>query len=84
MGEVPIGGVFGNKTQLFIIGNDGLCGGIRELKLPPCNSKNSQIGAEKEISIIAILSGVFGVVLLVLAFTLLWAFLPQKEKEQAR
>ncbi|GAU15799.1 hypothetical protein TSUD_236150 [Trifolium subterraneum] len=35
-GEVPIDGVFGNATQVAIIGNNKLCGGISQLHLPPC------------------------------------------------
>ncbi|KAG8369429.1 hypothetical protein BUALT_Bualt14G0012800 [Buddleja alternifolia] len=40
-GEVPIQGVFANKTAISLDGNKELCGGIRELKLPPCTSLNS-------------------------------------------
>ncbi|CAJ2646891.1 unnamed protein product [Trifolium pratense] len=36
-GEVPIYGVFGNATQVEIIGNNKLCGGIAQLHLPPCH-----------------------------------------------
>ncbi|PNX98674.1 LRR receptor-like kinase resistance protein, partial [Trifolium pratense] len=35
-GEVPTDGVFGNATQVAIIGNNKLCGGISQLHLPPC------------------------------------------------
>ncbi|PNY03273.1 kinase-like protein [Trifolium pratense] len=38
-GEVPTDGVFGNATQVAIIGNNKLCGGISQLHLPPCLSK---------------------------------------------
>uniref|UniRef100_K3YND1 Protein kinase domain-containing protein n=1 Tax=Setaria italica TaxID=4555 RepID=K3YND1_SETIT len=34
-GEVPSYGVFANMTGFSMVGNDGLCGGIRELELPP-------------------------------------------------
>ncbi|KAH6770388.1 hypothetical protein C2S52_015191 [Perilla frutescens var. hirtella] len=37
-GEVPITGVFKNRTSISVEGNDGLCGGIPQLKLPPCPS----------------------------------------------
>ncbi|KAH6769684.1 hypothetical protein C2S52_014487 [Perilla frutescens var. hirtella] len=37
-GEVPIIGVFKNRTSISVEGNDGLCGGISELKLPQCPS----------------------------------------------
>ncbi|CAL4957959.1 unnamed protein product [Urochloa decumbens] len=38
-GEVPSLGVFANLTRLSVLGNDGLCGGIPELKLPSCYVK---------------------------------------------
>ncbi|KAF8647687.1 hypothetical protein HU200_065326 [Digitaria exilis] len=36
-GQVPQDGMFLNATAISIIGDDGLCGGIAELKLPACN-----------------------------------------------
>ncbi|KAL1288782.1 hypothetical protein AAHE18_20G008700 [Arachis hypogaea] len=36
-GEVPRKGVFGNSTAITLFGNVKLCGGISELKLPPCH-----------------------------------------------
>ncbi|XP_077225759.1 putative receptor-like protein kinase At3g47110 [Tasmannia lanceolata] len=35
-GEVPKQGVFGNASAISVTGNDNLCGGIPELKLPTC------------------------------------------------
>ncbi|XP_077225773.1 uncharacterized protein LOC143858965 [Tasmannia lanceolata] len=35
-GEVPKQGVFGNAGAISVRGNDNLCGGIPELKLPTC------------------------------------------------
>ncbi|KAH6770386.1 hypothetical protein C2S52_015189 [Perilla frutescens var. hirtella] len=37
-GEVPNTGVFKNRRSISLEGNNGLCGGIPELKLPPCSS----------------------------------------------
>jgi hypothetical protein len=31
--------VFTNLTRFSVIGNDGLCGGVAELKFPPCEVK---------------------------------------------
>ncbi|XP_028784794.1 receptor kinase-like protein Xa21, partial [Neltuma alba] len=41
-GEVPKGGVFGNITAISFTGNDNLCGGIAQLKLPTCPSKGKK------------------------------------------
>ncbi|GKV12518.1 hypothetical protein SLEP1_g23649 [Rubroshorea leprosula] len=35
-GEVPYEGVFRNATEVSIVGNQNLCGGIEKLELPPC------------------------------------------------
>lgn len=39
VGEVPNFGVFANATAISIQGNAQLCGGIRDLHLPPCSSQ---------------------------------------------
>ncbi|PNX74043.1 kinase-like protein, partial [Trifolium pratense] len=38
-GEVPTNGVFGNASQVEMIGNNKLCGGISLMHLPPCPIK---------------------------------------------
>nr|XP_027118492.1 receptor kinase-like protein Xa21 [Coffea arabica] len=35
-GEIPNTGVFSNASQISLIGNNKLCGGIPELEFPPC------------------------------------------------
>ncbi|XP_043695651.1 probable LRR receptor-like serine/threonine-protein kinase At3g47570 [Telopea speciosissima] len=37
-GEVPTKGIFGNASEIFVNGNDKLCGGIAELQLPTCTN----------------------------------------------
>ncbi|CAL4889180.1 unnamed protein product [Urochloa decumbens] len=41
-GDVPKDGIFSNTTAISIIGNDGLCNGIPQLKLPPCSSHSTK------------------------------------------
>ncbi|XP_058110853.1 probable LRR receptor-like serine/threonine-protein kinase At3g47570 [Magnolia sinica] len=41
-GELPKQGVFGNVSQVSVLGNSKLCGGIQELQLPPCSSQASK------------------------------------------
>ena len=40
-GEVPTNGVFKNVSAFFLSNNGKLCGGISELKLPPCPLKDT-------------------------------------------
>uniref|UniRef100_A0A0D9YPA3 Receptor kinase-like protein Xa21 n=1 Tax=Oryza glumipatula TaxID=40148 RepID=A0A0D9YPA3_9ORYZ len=55
-GEVPRDGVFLNATATFLTGNDGLCGGIPEMKLPPCFNQTTKKASRKLIIIISICS----------------------------
>ncbi|GMY12462.1 receptor kinase-like protein Xa21 [Fagus crenata] len=41
-GEVPTKGVFANASAISVVGNSRLCGGISELKLPECLTKESK------------------------------------------
>ncbi|XP_042518582.1 probable LRR receptor-like serine/threonine-protein kinase At3g47570 [Macadamia integrifolia] len=40
-GEVPVEGVFGNLTQVSVVGNSKLCGGIPRLHLSACQTQKS-------------------------------------------
>jgi len=42
IGEVPDAGIFHNATAFSIVGNDGLCGGIPALGLPPCLKQSTR------------------------------------------
>ncbi|KAK1616044.1 hypothetical protein QYE76_021561 [Lolium multiflorum] len=55
-GEVPKDGVFLNLTAISINGNDGLCGGIPQLKLPPCTNHTTKKPSRKLVMIISICS----------------------------
>jgi hypothetical protein len=55
-GQVPKHGVFLNVTAISINGNDGLCGGIPQLKLPPCFSETTKKPSRKLVMIISICS----------------------------
>uniref|UniRef100_A0A0E0G3N3 Receptor kinase-like protein Xa21 n=1 Tax=Oryza nivara TaxID=4536 RepID=A0A0E0G3N3_ORYNI len=55
-GEVPRDGVFLNATATFLTGNDDLCGGIPEMKLPPCFNQTTKKASRKLIIIISICS----------------------------
>ncbi|XP_028107408.1 putative receptor-like protein kinase At3g47110 [Camellia sinensis] len=59
-GQVPIQGVFQNGSAISIVGNNGLCGGIAKLDLPPCAastlSKNKLSHRMKVILVIGLVT----------------------------
>ncbi|XBI95380.1 hypothetical protein VPH35_031864 [Triticum aestivum] len=57
-GEVPSSGVFANMSRFSLIGNNGLCGGIPELKLPPCQVKTHKQGQKLLLSILLPVAGI--------------------------
>ncbi|XP_015697759.1 LRR receptor-like serine/threonine-protein kinase EFR [Oryza brachyantha] len=71
-GEVPTKGIFKNATAFQVAGNQGLCGGLKELHLPACStapsssSKHRQPLAIKIVIPLAILVPSFIVVLVIL------------------
>ncbi|KAK2427379.1 putative LRR receptor serine/threonine-protein kinase [Trifolium repens] len=54
-GVVPTNGVFGNSTQVAIIGNSKLCGGISQLHLPPCPIKVRKHAKNHSFKLIAVI-----------------------------
>ncbi|WVZ96202.1 hypothetical protein U9M48_041869 [Paspalum notatum var. saurae] len=77
-GEVPSHGVFANMTGFSAIGNDGLCGGVAELKLPPCEVKpHSQ---KKPLQLKILLSAIGIVIVICLSVLLFVLFLCKGRK----
>jgi len=72
-GEVPTNGVFGNVTQIEVIGNKKLCGGISQLHLPPCPVKGRKHAKQHKFELIAVIVSVVSF-LLILSFiiTIYW------------
>ncbi|XP_042483208.1 putative receptor-like protein kinase At3g47110 [Macadamia integrifolia] len=63
-GEVPTKGIFRNASAILVNGNDKLCGGIAELKLPACTNHGSMKGGKsKTFGIVLVIIGVvFGII----------------------
>ncbi|XP_074320911.1 putative receptor-like protein kinase At3g47110 isoform X3 [Silene latifolia] len=80
-GELPIDGVFNNASGTSLVGNNRLCGGIPEFKLPSCSfSGKSQNRSRHKIKlVIAILCGCVVVTFLVVIM-LLYIFWHGKKK----
>ncbi|XP_071917216.1 LRR receptor-like serine/threonine-protein kinase EFR [Coffea arabica] len=78
-GEVPNTGIFSNASQISLIGNNKLCGGIPELEFPPCpviKGKN-----RGKLKVVILLSIVLPATLLVLVTVLLY-FLVYRKRER--
>ncbi|XP_058110857.1 probable LRR receptor-like serine/threonine-protein kinase At3g47570 [Magnolia sinica] len=74
-GELPKQGVFGNASQVSVLGNSKLCGGIQELQLPPCSSQASKkqgmsVASKVKFSIIGVV--LFLILLSCFFATLYW------------
>ncbi|XP_058110856.1 probable LRR receptor-like serine/threonine-protein kinase At3g47570 [Magnolia sinica] len=69
VGELPKQGVFGNASQVSVLGNSRLCGGIQELKLLPCSNQASKKRGKSPTSKVKI-----SIVVVVLCLVLLSCF----------
>ena len=63
-GEVPTNGVFRNATQIEVIGNKKLCGGISHLHLPPCPIKGRKHAKQHKFKLIAVIVSVVSFILI--------------------
>ncbi|CAL4900215.1 unnamed protein product [Urochloa decumbens] len=62
-GKVPSHGVFSNMTGFKFDGNQGFCGGISELHLPPCLSESMKHNNKRFRLLIEVIVPVVGIVL---------------------
>ncbi|KAL6654133.1 hypothetical protein ACP70R_007598 [Stipagrostis hirtigluma subsp. patula] len=67
-GKVPEYGIFGNASSAAIIGNHGLCGGIPQLKLPPCSIHTTKRPSMRLVIAISVGSACLFVVFVLLIF----------------
>ncbi|KAM7466612.1 hypothetical protein LguiB_014174 [Lonicera macranthoides] len=80
-GELPTKGVFSNASAISIEGNNGVCGGIYELRLPKCSTTSLKKRRLSNSRIVLIAVGCsFLVVFLVSSFTIF--LLKKKKREQ--
>ncbi|XP_057416805.1 putative receptor-like protein kinase At3g47110 [Lotus japonicus] len=72
-GEVPTEGVFRNSSALSVKGNSDLCGGIKELHLPPCKVIGSRTHKKHQAwKVIVIIILVLFLLLLSLSVVIFW------------
>ncbi|GJM91010.1 hypothetical protein PR202_ga07345 [Eleusine coracana subsp. coracana] len=69
-GEVPKSGIFLNTSAFSIKGDMALCGGIPQLKLPPCSSNGSMTSkrSRKLVMTISVVTAILGITLLLALF----------------
>ncbi|GJN19680.1 hypothetical protein PR202_gb06981 [Eleusine coracana subsp. coracana] len=69
-GEVPKSGIFLNTSAFSIKGDMALCGGISQLKLPPCSSNGSMTSkrSRKLVMTISVVTAILGITLLLALF----------------
>ncbi|KAL7613439.1 receptor kinase-like protein Xa21 [Lactuca sativa] len=77
-GEVSNQGVFGNRSSVSVIGNNGLCGGLPELRLPNCPSTNPK--RKNRLSLAVILSISIVSVLICIAMVLFCVFYRRRKE----
>ncbi|XP_058762519.1 probable LRR receptor-like serine/threonine-protein kinase At3g47570 [Vicia villosa] len=80
-GQVPTNGVFGNATQIALIGNIKLCGGISKLHLPPCPIKSEKHTKHHKFRLVAVIVSV--VSFLILSFIITIYFMKKRNKKQS-
>ncbi|XP_058068321.1 probable LRR receptor-like serine/threonine-protein kinase At3g47570 [Magnolia sinica] len=74
-GEVPKGGVFKNAEAISVFGNNGLCGGIPELNLPPCHKqapKKRETSPSHRVTLIIITAVSSSILLACIVAALCW------------
>ncbi|GAU15752.1 hypothetical protein TSUD_235680 [Trifolium subterraneum] len=81
-GEVPTYGVFGNASQVAIIGNNKLCGGIAQLHLPPCRIKDIKHTKHHKFRLIAMIVSVVSF-LLILSFIITMYWMRKRNKKRS-
>ncbi|KAL2348769.1 hypothetical protein Fmac_002769 [Flemingia macrophylla] len=80
-GEVPTKGVFQNVSELFVVGNNKLCGGVSELHLPPCLIKGIKTAKHLNLMMVAMMIVSVVVFLLILPF-ILFVYLMRKRNKK--
>ncbi|KAF7091997.1 hypothetical protein CFC21_094528 [Triticum aestivum] len=80
-GKVPSRGVFSNASEFLFGGNLGLCGGISELHLPPCQPESAGHGLSKRHLTIILVTSIPGIIL---ALSLILVYFTMRKKSKAR
>ncbi|KAK0586153.1 hypothetical protein LWI29_001899 [Acer saccharum] len=80
-GEVPIKGVFANASAISVVGNNRLCGGITELRLPKCS--NNGPTKKKLPSLIALILTAIAILGITVMSSFFFCWLKRRKGKQA-
>ncbi|KAL6654951.1 hypothetical protein ACP70R_008416 [Stipagrostis hirtigluma subsp. patula] len=80
-GQVPLHGVFSNVTGFSFDGNMGLCGGISELHLPPCQPNSMQPSTRKHSLVLKVLVPIASIIF---CFSLVIISISLRKKKNAQ
>ncbi|MED6144767.1 hypothetical protein PIB30_018615 [Stylosanthes scabra] len=83
-GEVPMNGVFRNSSEVSLSGNGKLCGGISNLRLPPCPSKATKKTRHHGFKTWMIVVTTCSAVFLLLLLSSILAFLFRRRRRRQR
>ncbi|KAM7466621.1 hypothetical protein LguiB_014183 [Lonicera macranthoides] len=81
-GELPTKGVFSNAGAISIEDNNGVCGGIYELRLPKCNKTSLKKRLLSSLYIVLIVLGSLLIVVFMVSSFIIF-FLKKKKREQS-
>ncbi|KAK2373468.1 putative LRR receptor serine/threonine-protein kinase [Trifolium repens] len=81
-GEVPTNGVFGNATQVEMIGNNKLCGGISLMHLPNCPIKGTKHRKHHKFMLIVVIVSVVSF-LLILSFIITMYMMRKRNQKRS-
>lgn len=78
-GKIPMTGIFANPTVVSVQGNIGLCGGVMDLRMPPCQVVSQR--RKTQYYLIRVLIPIFGFMSLILVvyFLLLEKMKPREK-----
>jgi len=79
-GVVPTEGVFENASEVAVIGNNDLCGGISKLHLPPCPLKGKEHSKHHDFKLIAVIVSVVSFLFILLLILTIYCIRKRNKK----
>ncbi|OWM83861.1 hypothetical protein CDL15_Pgr004292 [Punica granatum] len=80
-GNMPMGGVFANTGATSVVGNEKICGGLPEYRLPKCKSTDRSTNGRVRIVLICTVSGILAAILVISLLCFLWHRKQMKQRK---